>query len=197
MNVLQLADNDAAFLSEWSNQHMEEMRQAKDVPCVWRDVEISYPNGNAIRFIRDGDKVQVHFKEDGKTLDKTKIIFDRTINDWAMQDCKLQRNVVVDAIRVYTYAMFYISSDKPVIETTELTVSQSQKGKRRKQYNKKPTKIMRFKHISKSTSTVKRKSPEGVFTVRGHYRHLATGKRIWVREYKNGTGKKLNSTYKL
>lgn len=41
------------------------------------------------------------------------------------------------------------------------------------------------------------RSPEGVFTVRGHYRKYKTGKTIWIKEYKKGTGRELERTYKL
>ena len=41
------------------------------------------------------------------------------------------------------------------------------------------------------------RSPEGIFTVRGHYRRYKTGKTIWIKEYKKGTGKELERMYKL
>ena len=40
-------------------------------------------------------------------------------------------------------------------------------------------------------------SPKGTFTVRGHYRHYASGKVVWIAEYKKGTGKKKAKTYKI
>lgn len=40
-------------------------------------------------------------------------------------------------------------------------------------------------------------SPSGTFSVRGHYRHYKSGKVVWISEYKKGTGKKKNKTYKV
>lgn len=39
-------------------------------------------------------------------------------------------------------------------------------------------------------------SPNGVFTVRGHWRHYKSGKEVWIAEYRKGCGKKKNKTYK-
>ena len=42
-----------------------------------------------------------------------------------------------------------------------------------------------------------RTSPQGVFSVRGHYRHYKSGKVVWVSEYKKGTGKNRKKTYRI
>lgn len=41
------------------------------------------------------------------------------------------------------------------------------------------------------------RSPQGIFTVRGHYRRYRTGKTVWIKEYRKGTGKELERNYKL
>lgn len=40
-------------------------------------------------------------------------------------------------------------------------------------------------------------SPQGVFGVRGHYRHYKNGHVVWISEYTKGRGKKKDKTYKL
>ena len=40
-------------------------------------------------------------------------------------------------------------------------------------------------------------SPKGIFSVRGHLRHLKSGKVVWIKEYKKGEGKHKNKTYKM
>ena len=47
------------------------------------------------------------------------------------------------------------------------------------------------------TTHRKHKPCEYAFKVRGHYRHLKNGKKIWVREYTKGKGKAKERTYKL
>lgn len=41
------------------------------------------------------------------------------------------------------------------------------------------------------------RSPEGIFTVRGHYRRYKTGKTIWIKEYRKGTGREMERRYRL
>ena len=41
------------------------------------------------------------------------------------------------------------------------------------------------------------RSPSGVFSVRGHYRHYKNGQVIWINEYKKGEGSTSKKTYKL
>ena len=47
--------------------------------------------------------------------------------------------------------------------------------------------------LHKATTTVPQgghhRSPQGTFSVRGHYRHYKTGKTVWIAEYRKGTGK--------
>lgn len=40
-------------------------------------------------------------------------------------------------------------------------------------------------------------SPNGIFTVRGHWRRYKNGNVIWISEYKKGTGNRKKKTYKL
>jgi hypothetical protein len=40
-------------------------------------------------------------------------------------------------------------------------------------------------------------SPACSFTVRGHFRHYKSGKTVWIAEYRKGTGRSRDKTYKI
>ena len=40
-------------------------------------------------------------------------------------------------------------------------------------------------------------SPQGQFSVRGHYRHYKNGKVVWLAEYEKGKGEKKSKLYKI
>lgn len=40
-------------------------------------------------------------------------------------------------------------------------------------------------------------SPQGVFSVRGHYRRYKSGKVIWIAQYMKGTGRKTDKSYRI
>ena len=41
------------------------------------------------------------------------------------------------------------------------------------------------------------RSPQGIFSVRGHYRRYKSGKTVWIAEYKKGTGQETGREYRL
>lgn len=40
-------------------------------------------------------------------------------------------------------------------------------------------------------------SPQGMFSVRGHYRRYKSGKIIWIAQYTKGTGRKTDKSYRI
>lgn len=40
-------------------------------------------------------------------------------------------------------------------------------------------------------------NPQGMFSVRGHYRKYKSGKVIWIAQYTKGTGKRADKTYRI
>ena len=90
--------------------------------------------------------------------------------------------------------MVYISAYKKSIEPQKTKTENKQTGNKKN----KP----RYTYIFNSNYSSKYKgghhaSPSYAFKVRGHYRHLKNGKRIWIREYTKGKGKPKERKYRL
>lgn len=112
-----------------------------------------------------------------------------------------------DIISLHASLMAYMEyySDKKEyveIETVQETVVKERKYK--KKYKRTPVKIERkvYKvNINKEATVRDKRRYERVmskWTVRGHWRHLKTGKKVWVRPHVKGSGKEINpKDYKL
>ena len=93
-------------------------------------------------------------------------------------------------------------SDSPVVDAgrTQRTASPRKANKPAKNPSKKPS-VTYILSLTKTGPTIRPRgthaSPNGIFSVRGHYRHYKSGKVVWIAEYKKGTGRKKNTIYKI
>lgn len=95
----------------------------------------------------------------------------------------------------YFLTMAYISMYKKSVEPKERKVTKS-KHKRSKKKETYFTYLINS-HYHSEYQGGHHASPSYSFKVRGHYRHLKNGKRIWVREYVKGKDKPKEKVYKL
>lgn len=92
-------------------------------------------------------------------------------------------------IMQYLYTMAYITEYKPVLEPKEVSKSKK-KHKRSYKTENSITYLFNRHYITNHSTTPKKHRPcKYAYTVRGHFRHLRNGKKIWVSQYIKGKGK--------
>lgn len=121
-----------------------------------------------------------------------------------------QEEAVKDALTVYASLMAYMEYFQEDTKRVKKVVktNNANKKKNKKHKNKKNViKIGRAKYIynidiTKEQSEERvgkkpRKKPKGSWVVRGHWRNLKSGKKIWIKSYPKGEGRKKVKIYKM
>ena len=219
MDKIMISPEDIDPLFEWRDKHLDLVLRC---PCPLKAVEIHVaPNdekesGFYLRCIREkpnllrlyigpeGDPTNGYFLlerlPDGRWLKLKDTIKG---NDTRFHPNKKEFGDSLVAVYGTLMAIMAYSSD---IETPELDKEPQNKNKAQKSIKKSDKKKKR----SEITYILRRNgknfsvghkgshaSPKGIFTVRGHWRRYKNGNKIWVSEYKKGTGKKKSKTYKI
>lgn len=109
---------------------------------------------------------------------------------------------IQDIVTCYASLMAYIIYNKETVAESNPQPKTESNNKKSKTTSKKKHKNNTITYILNrsynNTNTHKyHKSPEGIFSVRGHYRKYKNGKTVWIKEYKKGEGKQKNKIYKL
>ena len=202
MDKVVLKNDDMNFLLEWRDKNQDLVRTTtcplKKVKVVATDVGIT------LTCIRSERQLEVSITQQGKS--RGKLTFE--ILPFGMYRlAKSNTNIygkedIQSVVTVYASLMALLSFGGD----TEKEPHKAKAGKKNKS-TKKPSKTRKAKgityilkrsgneaHIVKQGS---HKSPQGTFTVRGHFRHYRSGKVVWIEEYSKGTGNKKSKTYKL
>lgn len=190
-----LTENDITALLQWRDEHKELVR---DMPPVKKAIEISFAhNPYKIKGIRNGKQLKIYFN-DGQPKGHAEIellLGKAIIKKWRMN---LSPEDFQSVLTVYS-SLLALMAASPVIyneQTPKISRSNSTKQARPKKAHKTYI-IRRINNGIIATTQNSRTSPKGVFNVRGHYRHLANGRIIWIKEYQKGTGKTKAKTYAL
>jgi len=200
MDKVELTVDDIKRLLEWRDQHADEVRNH---PAPLRAVEIVMPhNGFCIKGIRDGDKLRLHLRQHNNQLGHCEFIR-RSGGMWASvkNRMKVDKDGLQSVLTVYCSLMALmaygtVEPDEPR-EARETTVHRAHRRPSKKP-KRKVTYILRTVNGSLiAAAKGSHASPQGTFTVRGHYRHYKSGKVVWIAEYKKGTGKNRPKTYKM
>ena len=114
---------------------------------------------------------------------------------------KLQSGDIQSIITVYAslcaFIVYHVPEAAPGAERRQDRPKKHGKGKKQQRREA-------ITYILKSSASGPRlerrgqhRSPAGVFTVRGHYRHYKDGRAVWIAPYTKGTGEKKNKIYKM
>ena len=202
MDKVVLKNDDMNFLFEWRDNNQDFVRTST---CPLKKLKIIAADvGITLTCIRNERQLDVSITQQGKS--KGKMTFE--ILPFGMYRLvKSSTNIygkddVQSVVTVYASLMALLSFGGD----TEKESRQTKSGKKNESF-KKPSKTRKTKgityilkrsgneaHIVKQGS---HKSPQGTFTVRGHFRHYKSGKVVWIEEYSKGSGRKKNKTYKL
>lgn len=193
-------------LLRWRDEHRELVR-ACVVPFPY--CEISNENGVKIRTQQKKDFPSVYsFTVSNTILHEIKGRFDyMTMTGRGIHGApQLSHEDTQTAITVWATLMAYIVNFEPEIvqiddEPSEPDSKKPRSTSPRKQ--KRPENRILYlnptKYIAESKNAVQRKHtpPSCAFSVRGHYRHLKSGKVVYVHPYEKNTGKEKDKRNKI
>lgn len=222
MNKIFLSEKDLKFLVNWAS---ENQKLIIDLPIISpvKSIKIATELSPAIMtVIRDGKGIELLISYDGKFIAK---YFYEIQNDGIVcvkekYNKKLGKKILKDIgalksedkftmLKLYLCLMAimaygeYLQENKNIpVEQIVAVAKEKQKTKETKRKNRKKTNgfVYILKQTKKGAIVVPKgshASPQGSFTVRGHFRHYKSGKVVWVDEFMKGTGKVKDKNYKL
>ncbi len=207
-----LTSKDIDALLAWRDDHQDLVRS---MPSPLKGIEIICKDtGFTIKGIRNKEKVDLYLSHHGKSLGASH--FKIAYVGGKKQLAQIGKNTMVvkpeemqSVITVYcslmalmAYGNFHVQECPPASlrasAHTGVAIRPLGKEKQQKKTSASVTYLMRRgKNGPVFTTSSSHASPSGIFSVRGHYRHYKNGTVIWIDEYKKGTGKKKDKTYKL
>lgn len=208
MNKVILSSDDLMFLLRWRDEHKDLVRRLE---CPMRAVVIVCPDTNiSIKAVRKGNIVEALIKRNDDRVGK--IVFEITDGGFAnvkRADKNIRSDDIQSVLTVYAslMALFVYGGEKTAnapVEGEKTKTIRSPSGINRDSKARKN--VVRREHtvyILKGTgeprlvSQNSHSSPQGEFSVRGHYRHYRNGRVVWISEYVKGKGKTKTKTYKL
>lgn len=193
-------------LLKWRDEHKEIVR-ACVVPFPY--CEIISENGVKIRVQQNEDFTSVYnFTVSNTVLHEVKGRFDyMTITGKVVYGVpQLSHDDTQTAITVWATVMAYIVNFEPKIVEKENDEAMRKDNNPRsvsQRKQKRPENRILYlnpvKFISESKNAVQRKytPPSCAFSVRGHYRHMKSGKVVYVHPYEKYTGKEKDKRNKI
>ena len=199
MDKVLLRKEDVAMLQAWYREHKQIVHT---LPCPLKSVEITFAHHAwRIRGIREEQILVIYVSKDDQRLGKLRfeIGMDNKLRVRAGK-MKLSKSSFDVMLTLYCTLMAFMVYEKPeLVENNEPPVAERKNHWHKSRPAKKQTTyILRQRTVkTRGAQGGHHASPKGIFTVRGHYRQYKSGKRIWVAEYKKGTGEKKSKTYKI
>lgn len=198
MDRIVFTSADVDWLLTWRDEYKEEVRIA---PAPVKSIQMEFPEvKKTIKCIRDGKRLRLALNENG--FSKGHCDMELALNGWRLLKQKgLQQDQIQTMLTVYSSLMALMVYGVPQERDTATL------PKRKRTYGNTPkhsstakgiTYILRRSSAGGSVlASGSHRSPSGVFSVRGHYRHYKNGKVVWVNEYKKGEGSKKRKNYKI
>lgn len=201
MDKIRLSSEDIEFILRWrdENPHLVRLgmspRKAVKIVC--------YETGYTITAVRDGNRLNFVINHNGKSLGK--IVFEKIgggLCSLVEDKTKISAEDRQAVLTVYSSTMALLVfgnttiSQEP-IETRELLPKQSRNKSQKR--NKKGFTYILTRTANGPSLKIEgsHNSPQGEFSVRGHFRHYKNGKVIWIAEFTKGCGKRKDKTYKV
>lgn len=198
MDRVLLKKEDVKTLFDWCDQHKDLVRS---LPAPLKSVEIRFAHHDwRIKGIRQDEWLTLYVSKGSQSFGKLgfEIIAGRLIRRKGKVD--ISRDSFDSMLTCYCSLMAFMVYEKPeLVESDEPPVAERKNRRHKSRPAKKQTTyILRQRTVkTRGAQGGHHASPKGIFTVRGHYRQYKSGKRIWVAEYKKGTGEKKSKTYKI
>jgi len=212
-----LSDKDIDALLAWRDAHQDLVR-TMPAPLKGIDIVCTDRNGTTIKGIRKTEtSLRLYLTIGRKNRGyvefinlyawrwvKTKDTLDRGPKEFRLSD-ELMEETTKSMLTIYASLMAlmvygnegreYTQSASPLPRNAQPAAPRKGKSKPRPGL----TYILRSdSHGIRTAIQGTRTSPQGVFSVRGHYRHYKSGKVVWIAEYRKGEGKKTKrKTYKI
>lgn len=210
--ILTKLDIDALF--EWRDNHVNLVRS---MPPSLRGIEIiCKDSGFTIRGFRNGDKVDLHLALDGKPLGAAhfEIVYRGGVKQLAARGkntMKVEPEELQSVITLYCSLMALMAYGVPDMPQEHKSAPDDNEAKEDRGKTGSPKSAKHKRKAAEPVTYLMRRGktgisvhkrgshakPNGIFSVRGHYRHYKNGSVVWIDEYKKGTGKKKDKTYKL
>ena len=203
MDKIVLSREDIEFVLKWRDEHKEFVRLGVN---PLRTVKIICPDsGFTLTAIREAVDLRIGITQNGKSLGSLEYEFlNNGMYRMTKDKAKISNEDKQSVLTVYASVMALIVFGKSTAEMPETkeyqTASSSKKLTKRSKKSKRSgvTYILtcsgKEPHIAVKGS---HSSPQGVFSVRGHYRRYKSGKVIWISQYTKGTGKKADKYYRI
>lgn len=203
MDKIVLSQKDIEFVLKWRDEHKELVRLGVNplgaVKIVCTD------SGFTLTAIRKAVDLHIGINQNGKSLGYLEYEFlNNGMYSMTKDRAKISSDDKQSVLTVYASVMALMVFGRSDLKTPEhkerQTVSSSKKLAKKPKKNKRSgvTYILtcsgKEPHIAVKGS---HSSPQGVFSVRGHYRRYKSGKVIWISQYTKGTGKKADKYYRI
>ena len=198
MDKVVLSNADIEEVLRWRDGNLDLVRKN---PMPLRAVEIvCMESGYVIKGVRDGNSLKLYLRHNGTSMGLAK--FDETFGGmWRMTVNRMQveRESIQSVLTVYcsTMAIMANAPSAPGTETDPATRTRKPGKKSKKRATANTYIIKRTRDSICVVPEGHHASPQGEFTVRGHFRHYKSGKVVWIAEYIKGAGGKREKTYKL
>ncbi len=203
MDKIVLRQKDIEFALKWRDEHKELVRMG--VSPMRAIKIICTDSGITLTAIREAVDLRIGINQNGKSLGSLEFEF---LNNGMFRKTKDTAKISDEdkqsVLTVYSSVMALIVFGKSTVEIPEPKERKNASGS--KKLTKKPKKRKRSgvtyiltcsgkePHIAIKGS---HSSPQGIFSVRGHYRRYKSGKVIWIAQYTKGTGKKADKSYRI
>lgn len=195
MDKIVMTAKDVSEIHKWANANEVSI----DINIPFNKVELILDEGYSLKCYNKGTYVNMFILIDN--INKGYFRFDRNtlkvIKNKIIGKENLKEEHFKAWIAQYLYTMAYITEYKPVLEPKEVRKPIKKHRKSHKTESNITYLFNRHYITNPSTTHKKHKTCEYAFKVRGHYRHLKNGKKIWVREYTKGKGKVKGKEYRL
>lgn len=202
MNKILLSTEDIEHILKWRDNHQDLVRHNLYFPFEAIKI-ICKDNGLTITVINKNNNIEMTITINSHNIGKLYFtILSNGFFDLKKQKGNMSVENIQDIVTCYASLMAYILYNKDTVAESNPQPKTESNNKKSKTTSKKKHKNNTITYIlNRSYNNINthkhHKSPEGIFSVRGHYRKYKNGKTVWIKEYKKGEGKQKNKIYKL
>lgn len=203
MIKIPLTVNQINDLLKWRDDHKNLVR---DLIVPFPECEIISENGMKIRSVKDNGSENVYaFTVSDTNAHEVRGRFKYNIISKSVEQMfpKLPEEDIQSAITVWASVLAFVLNFHPeVIKKTSNSDEGTNGCKRKEKSTQQKNCIIYLNNVYQYTNSInsqKRKyTPcETQFSVRGHYRHMKSGKIVYIKPYEKNTGKKKTNQKKI
>lgn len=207
MDKVLLTEENRQMLHDWCDNNID---LVTNYPYPLKALEVvGILRGTSAKIFREDNKIKFYIVDEGQKNPR----IDCEIVGRAAVNCRIAKqqdvkNVTVSQtgfgliLKTYWALMAFMAYAKEEVDVLgnshehKMHVCSERKPKKK---NNGVTYILSKKKTPASTNRKhgSHSSPQGIFTVRGHFCHYKNGKEVWIEQFQKGTGDKKHKTYKL